>query len=603
MKSFSFSVFCFILLLADFYYLPAQTNVPGGMVSGVWTASQSPFYVQGNIQIAPGTSLTIEPGVEVYFQGYYRFQVLGKLIAKGTPSDSIVFTAADTTGHSDISTIQGGWKGIYFDHANADSSFIEYASISYFKDTVRKGYTYPPPAAVATYYTDKLQVSHSQIHHCLSGKTGNAIYTELSRAFFTQNHIFDCVVDTSVDQPGAVVTLGSSNDIEFSNNEISNCLGGYNLFVSGSYNADIHHNYLHHNYAFWRGGGMFAIGAGPSYGNIFIHHNTVTQNQSYITAGGIAIQGMTAYMDANLIANNFCFNQPNWACPIGSGGGGVNVQLCVLYMFNNVIVNNSSSSYGGGVVTTDSYLNIINNTIANNQCGLAGIGTGGGIYTYVDFFTYPDIQTYPNQLSNNILHGNRDTIPSLNIEDQVRVDGVYYSIMAENNQIETTSLLNLPNFLNTISLNPEFALPSLGTGYLYNGFNANWRLKNISPCIDTGNPDTTGYSLPAYDFGGNNRIISDTIDRGAMEFRQEQVGIIKPQMIEFSIFPNPAKTVLNILIPQNHKEKTALIYDISGKHLVTFSVKNELSQWDVSSLANGIYFISIEGRMVKWVKE
>ena len=69
-----------------------STVVPAGNVSGTWTAGGSPYLVEGNISIAPGTLLTIEAGVSVIFQGTYGLTVSGILEAAGTEADSIRFT-------------------------------------------------------------------------------------------------------------------------------------------------------------------------------------------------------------------------------------------------------------------------------------------------------------------------------------------------------------------------------------------------------------------------------------------------------------------------------------------------------------------------------
>ena len=47
----------------------AQTSIPGGNVSGFWALAGSPYYIQGSIVIPNDSTLTIEPGVTVNFQG------------------------------------------------------------------------------------------------------------------------------------------------------------------------------------------------------------------------------------------------------------------------------------------------------------------------------------------------------------------------------------------------------------------------------------------------------------------------------------------------------------------------------------------------------
>ena len=68
-----------ILLLMGFANSDAQTIVPGGYVSGIWTALGSPYLVQGNLTIPVDSSLIIEPSVQVTFQGNYTLLVNGLL--------------------------------------------------------------------------------------------------------------------------------------------------------------------------------------------------------------------------------------------------------------------------------------------------------------------------------------------------------------------------------------------------------------------------------------------------------------------------------------------------------------------------------------------
>ena len=104
------------------------TVVPGGLVSGTWTLSGSPYNVNGSIQIPNDSTLTIEAGVTVNFPGSCKLNVLGRLIAIGTITDTITFTTSDLTN---------GWKGIRFDNTAAtnDTSKIIYCKLQYAKAT------------------------------------------------------------------------------------------------------------------------------------------------------------------------------------------------------------------------------------------------------------------------------------------------------------------------------------------------------------------------------------------------------------------------------------------------------------------------------------
>ncbi|MCK4696179.1 MAG: hypothetical protein KAT74_10470, partial [Candidatus Cloacimonetes bacterium] len=125
----------FLLTFLNILPLPSQTNVPEGDVFGTWTQVGSPYLIQGEITIPDNETLTIDPGVLVEFQDYYKLNVQGQILAIGTESDSIYFTIDDTTGFSDFTTMDGGWHGIRFNETSAenDSSKIMYCNIQYCK--------------------------------------------------------------------------------------------------------------------------------------------------------------------------------------------------------------------------------------------------------------------------------------------------------------------------------------------------------------------------------------------------------------------------------------------------------------------------------------
>lgn len=81
-----------LLLLVSFVFSSAiaQTNVSGGISSNtIWTKANSPYIIKGNVGVDTGTTLTIESGVTVKFDGYFAFYVDGKIVANGTSTDNI----------------------------------------------------------------------------------------------------------------------------------------------------------------------------------------------------------------------------------------------------------------------------------------------------------------------------------------------------------------------------------------------------------------------------------------------------------------------------------------------------------------------------------
>src|SRR5437588_5966935 len=60
-----------------------STTIGPGNVSGVWTAADGPYTVTGAVTVPAGQTLTIEPGVTVFFQSAAGIQVKGTLLAEG----------------------------------------------------------------------------------------------------------------------------------------------------------------------------------------------------------------------------------------------------------------------------------------------------------------------------------------------------------------------------------------------------------------------------------------------------------------------------------------------------------------------------------------
>ncbi len=102
----------------------AQTNIPGGNIEGNWSNVNSPYYVNGEITIPDGKTLTIEPRVEVIFTGHYKFNIQGQLLAIGSKEDTITFTEKNANI---------GWNGLRFVQTppTNDTSKIVYCKLQY----------------------------------------------------------------------------------------------------------------------------------------------------------------------------------------------------------------------------------------------------------------------------------------------------------------------------------------------------------------------------------------------------------------------------------------------------------------------------------------
>jgi subtilisin family serine protease len=89
-----------------------QTNFSGTITGDVLWTSDRIYNVTGNLGIAPGATLTIQPGTTIKFTGNFALNIGGTLIADGTSSEPITFMPS-TTG--------GTWNRIYFDDTSTDA--------------------------------------------------------------------------------------------------------------------------------------------------------------------------------------------------------------------------------------------------------------------------------------------------------------------------------------------------------------------------------------------------------------------------------------------------------------------------------------------------
>jgi hypothetical protein len=117
------------------------THVPGGTLSSntTWTPGGSPYILNGNLNVAAGATLTVQPGVVVKLNGTYRMlTVSGRIIAEGTAESSVLFTSAqddapeaggDTNGDGNATLgAPGQWYQIWI---RSGGSSFKHAEIRY----------------------------------------------------------------------------------------------------------------------------------------------------------------------------------------------------------------------------------------------------------------------------------------------------------------------------------------------------------------------------------------------------------------------------------------------------------------------------------------
>jgi hypothetical protein len=317
-------------------------------VNTVW--SYDTVFVDTSLTILDGFKLTINPGTKIIFNGFHKFNVEGCLIAVGTPTDSIIFTVADTTGYYDFS--HTGWDGIEIlndngDMLDNDTSHFAYCQFwyGYNKDddwysgtggaiTIGNGMTAIIEKSLFQYNTTILWGGAIGIFY-------DAVPVIDSCSFIQNNAIYDPMV---ADGGGGAIAIGHYVSASvFDQTIISNC-----YFYKNSSMCD----------EYYGGGGAVKI-SGRS--DALVYNCRFIENNTSYTGGALIVSGYCQpYIINNLFANNTA----------DANGGAVAVKYYAGgYHLNNTFYNNYSGGNGGAysIGCMNDSIFFANNIIYNND--------------------------------------------------------------------------------------------------------------------------------------------------------------------------------------------------------------------------------------------
>jgi hypothetical protein len=126
-------LFLLLLMTGLMTSLTFALNHSGTISSNeAWFVSDNPHVITGNLIIADGVTLLIQPGCQIYFNGNYRFEVQGVLSANGTSQNPILFTS------NSANPAKGDWRFIYFNQPDA-GSIMNYCDVSYGGSVAARG--------------------------------------------------------------------------------------------------------------------------------------------------------------------------------------------------------------------------------------------------------------------------------------------------------------------------------------------------------------------------------------------------------------------------------------------------------------------------------
>ncbi|MFM7565147.1 MAG: T9SS type A sorting domain-containing protein [Flavobacteriales bacterium] len=565
------SIFLLLILLHALFH--AQTNVSGN-VSGTWTVANSPYLVTNNIGVPAGQTLVIQPGVQVVFQGFYRFGITGQLVAEGTSALPITFCHQDTTGWWNDQQMAGGWRGLYFAPlATTDSSRLVHCVVKDVKHGLNGNangyaslYVYGRGLTVRqcefTHNQSKASASEGKI---IVSAPSNGQALTLEGCFIHHNRV-------------RVSVLFNTGSAWVQENEFANNIGGSTVWSLGG-GLHFYYNNVHDNQSIYD---MTALRVDGGYN--WIKNNRIHHNEADREAAVFCTMGKTV-IESNLICNNYTLNGN---CGATDGGGGIHLShnnngvwdSTFYTVRNNVIANNHCAFNGGGIYVYDCKASITNNHIIHNTAQWGG----GAIYAIGN-------QTRL-RIQNNLIHENDYSQFHSTYQLQFNgSDSIYLDYNWIDEDVAHSVLMNpVVQYLgdtthNLNGTNPFLINPTSMIGLAEDALNKNF---NLSPqsielinmgSVLNGNPS-------AVDYMGLNRVVGP-IDIGA--FEASFGGLDKLQDAVY-LYPNPVAEVLSIegLDPA---DVTYRVLSLTGR--VWGSGVLESPEISMKDLPSGVYILEI----------
>jgi hypothetical protein len=287
------------------------------------------------------------------------------------------------------------------------------------------------------------------------------------------------VADAGVVGSTIIHAVGRASVVTFATGETSNSIlagftitGGY-----GTVNVDFGTN------IFW-GAGIYCLGASPT-----IVGNVITANAApdgAVSDAGYGCGIGCIESDAIIIRNRITGNS-------GYAGGGILTYLGKARIASNLISSNSAVIGGGAVLISGSLL--INNTLAGN----AAEGGAGNVYAASD--SNGQCLVTDNIICNATIGG------GIYVDDQDLITQAAFNDVWNNADGDYFASTDRTGFNGNISQDPSFV----------GGENNDYHLRDVSPCINAGDPNfqPAGGEL---DFYGGARVYARRVDIGAAEY-------------------------------------------------------------------------------------
>lgn len=283
--------------------------------------------------------------------------------------------------------------------------------------------------------------------------------------------------------------------------------------------------------------------------------NCVFKNNSTVEAkdgGAIHINNLTAEEPLRIVNCEFYDNVSD------RNAGAIRISRMPVSIINSTFTRNTAKQYAGAILVHDD-----------------GTNRNGELFLY-----------------NSILWNNFDTTPQ---DREIQLSGGKKATFDHNiikggaDGIYTNS--GIKNFINNAETDAMNVDPLFVS-------NENFQLTEQSPAIDAGDNELFG-EQEDIDILGKARISGQNIDLGAHEYT-DATGTNTISMHNMSIYPNPAANFITIKTTDILNTQFT-IYDVYGRVVISGAYSGNMQVIDVSSLADGIYFLRMKDEIIKMI--
>jgi len=248
----------------------AATNVTGDIKADTtWALVDSPYLLLNDIEVKENSTLTIEPGVVVQFNGSYRLDIEGGLIAEGNSISPIEFVSSGGGEVYFEYTSTSGDNSLRYCRFN-NTRLETYESSVDVRDSIFRGRDMVIRGGNFTMY-----VSNNTFTNCGSNAVMRGIFPG-KHIYATQNDFYNCTPELRGREDAA-------SYVYFSNNTAHGSTHG--VAVLGW--AQVSYNTIHNN--------TYGIDINDAYGEVNLSHNLIYNNSVGIYVEDLVDGGVVAY--------------------------------------------------------------------------------------------------------------------------------------------------------------------------------------------------------------------------------------------------------------------------------------------------------------------